>query len=156
MIAFRLLRQRVPDEQQGLLTISTPVRRRRFGMRARRCWADAGVAGKFELRLVPALDTVDILIGADQAGSYDFAFLDADKENYLGYYARCLGLLRPGGLIAVDNTLWSGKVADSKDQEADIMAFRKFNRTLRDDDRTLLSLAPISTGLTLAGNKGSF
>jgi predicted O-methyltransferase YrrM len=117
---------------------------------ARRYWAAAGVAHKIDLRLAPAFDTLDRLRDAGEAGSYDFAFIDADKENYLGYYERVLELLRPGGLILVDNTLWSGRVADEENTEADTVALRNFNRQLHGDERSDLSLVPIGDGLTLA------
>jgi predicted O-methyltransferase YrrM len=117
---------------------------------ARRYWREAGVAGKIELRLGPALATLDRLIAEGKAGSIDFAFIDADKANYKNYYARCLTLLRPGGLIAVDNVLWSGAVADPKDRTRDTMALRAFNAALKRDERVTLSLLPVGDGLTLA------
>jgi caffeoyl-CoA O-methyltransferase len=117
---------------------------------ARRYWAEAGVAERIELRLAPALETLDALLAAGAAGSYDFAFIDADKEAYAGYYERVLQLLRPGGLVAVDNTLWDGTVADPDDQSADTLAIRAFNESLHRDDRVDLSLVPIGDGLTLA------
>jgi caffeoyl-CoA O-methyltransferase len=117
---------------------------------ARRHWAEAGVAGRIELVLAPARETLDARLAAGEAGSYDFAFIDADKGAYLDYYERLLRLLRPGGLIAVDNTLWSGAVADPKDRAPDTVALREFNARLRDDDRVDLSLVPIGDGLTLA------
>jgi len=117
---------------------------------ARRYWEEAGVAGKMDLRLAPALETLDSLLAAGGAGSYDFGFIDADKEAYADYYERLLQLLRPGGVIAVDNTLWDGAVADPADQEADTVAIREFNARLLDDDRIDLSLVPIGDGLTLA------
>ena len=113
-------------------------------------WAEAGVADKIELRLAPALETLDAVIQAGEAGGFDFAFIDADKTNYPGYYERALTLLRPGGLIAVDNTLWSGKVADPANDEADTVALRAFNKTLHADERVSLSLLPLGDGLTLA------
>ena len=117
---------------------------------ARRYWAEAGVAERIELRLAPALETLDALLAGGAAGSYDFAFIDADKEAYAGYYERALQLLRPGGLIAVDNTLWDGAVADPADQSADTVAIRAFNERLHQDARVDLSLVPIGDGLTLA------
>jgi predicted O-methyltransferase YrrM len=117
---------------------------------ARRYWREAGVAGKIELRLGPALATLDRLIAEGKAGSIDFAFIDADKANYKNYYARCLTLLRPGGLIAVDNVLWSGAVADPEDRTRDTMALRAFNAALKRDERVTLSLLPVGDGLTLA------
>ena len=117
---------------------------------ARRYWQEAGVAQKIELRLAPALKTLDALLAENRAGSFDFAFIDADKENYPAYYERCLKLLRRGGLIAVDNTLWSGRVAEPDNQEADTVALREFNRKLHHDQRIALSLLPVGDGLTLA------
>lgn len=117
---------------------------------ARRYWKAAGVAHKIELRLAPALTTLDALIAQGQGGRYDLAFIDADKENYVAYYERALVLLRPGGLVVVDNTLWSGRVADPEDAEADTVALRHFNEYVHRDQRVDLSLVPIGDGLTLA------
>ncbi len=117
---------------------------------ARTFWERAGVAQKIDLRLGPASDTLDDLIAEGQAGSFDFAFIDADKSSYPGYFERCLELLRPGGLIAVDNTLWSGRLVDERDQDPDSCALRDFNRALHADRRVDLSLVPIGDGLTLA------
>jgi caffeoyl-CoA O-methyltransferase len=116
---------------------------------ARRYWAAAGVGHKIELRLATAMDTLERLRESGAAGRFDFAFIDADKENYVGYYERVLELLRPGGLIAVDNTLWSGRVADPENAEADTVALRHFNEHLHRDERVELSLVPIGDGLTL-------
>ena len=115
-----------------------------------RYWAEAGVAAQIDLRIAPALQTLDALLEEGGAGNYDFAFIDADKEAYLEYYERLLVLVRPGGLIAVDNTLWDGDVADPRNQEPDTVAIRAFNERLRDDPRIDLSLVPIGDGLTLA------
>lgn len=117
---------------------------------ARRYWEEAGVASKIDLRLAPALESLDALVGAGEAGTFDFAFIDADKGNYAGYYERSLALLRPGGLIAVDNTLWSGKVADPSVDDPDTASMRAFNEKLHGDDRVDLSLLSIGDGLTLA------
>ena len=117
---------------------------------ARRYWAAAGVAHKIELRLATAMETLDRLIAAGEAGTFDFAFIDADKENYVGYYERALQLLRPGGLVVADNTLWSGRVADPENAEADTVALRHFNELLHGDSRVDLSLVPIGDGLSLA------
>ncbi|HEY4999496.1 MAG TPA: class I SAM-dependent methyltransferase [Usitatibacter sp.] len=117
---------------------------------ARRHWQKAGVAGKIDLRLAPALETLDKLIAEGAAGSFDFAFIDADKANYLGYYERSLALVRRGGLIAVDNTLWSGAVADPANDERDTRAIRAFNDALHADRRVEISLLPVGDGLTLA------
>lgn len=117
---------------------------------ARRYWSRAGVAGKFDLRLAPALDTLDALLADGQAGSFDFAFIDADKINYWEYFQRAYALVRPGGLIAVDNTLWSGRVADPENRDPDTEHLRDFNRRLHQDRRVRLCLVPIGDGLTLA------
>ena len=117
---------------------------------ARKFWEKAGVAAKIDLRLAPALETLDQLIAGGGAGGYDFAFIDADKGNYLGYYERCLKLLRRGGLIVVDNTLWSGRVADAANVEDDTRAIREFNEALHRDRRIDLALLPVGDGVTLA------
>lgn len=117
---------------------------------ARKYWAEAGVADKIDLRIAPALSTLDALIESGRAGSFDFAFIDADKTNYLSYYERALTLVRSGGLIAVDNTLWGGQVIDKKSKSADTQAIRQFNDRLRTDLRVHLSLLPIGDGVTLA------
>ena len=121
---------------------------------ARRHWAEAGVTHKLELVIAPALATLEARLAAGEAGSYDFAFIDADKGGYPDYYERLLELLRPGGLIAVDNTLWSGAVADPADRSPDTVALREFNAQLHADERVDLSLLPIGDGLTLARRRG--
>lgn len=121
---------------------------------ARRYWRLAGVEHKIDLRLAPALDTLDALLGNGERGRYDLAFIDADKTGYLAYYERCLELLRPGGLIMVDNTLWDGRVADPEVGDEDTLAIRHFNECLHRDDRVDLSLVPIGDGLTLARKQG--
>lgn len=113
-------------------------------------WELAGVRDRIDLRIAPALDTLDALLTEGGAGQYDLAFIDADKTNYIGYYERCLQLVRPGGLILFDNTLWGGSVADPADQDADTVAIRKLNDLLHQDARISLSLVPIGDGLTLA------
>ncbi|MEH1871038.1 class I SAM-dependent methyltransferase [Nostoc sp.] len=117
---------------------------------ARRYWQEAGVADKIDLRLAPGLETLDHLLATGQAETFDFAFIDADKENYDGYYERSLQLLRPGGLIAIDNVLWSGQVADLQNQDESTQAIRALNEKLYHDERVTLSLVPIADGLTLA------
>jgi predicted O-methyltransferase YrrM len=117
---------------------------------ARRYWRRAGVAHKIDLRLAPAHKTLDRLLADGYAGHFDFAFIDADKKNYSNYYERTLHLVRPGGLIAVDNVLWSGKVADPHVVDRDTKAIRAFNRKLKRDHRVMISLVPIGDGLTLA------
>jgi len=117
---------------------------------ARRHWQAAGVGEKIELRLAPALETLDALIGDNQEGRFDFAFIDADKENYDGYYERVLRLLRSGGLLVIDNVLWGGNVADARQNDAETKALRALNRKLHRDERIDLSLLPIGDGVTLA------
>jgi predicted O-methyltransferase YrrM len=116
----------------------------------RRYWEEAGVADRIELRLAPAAETLRALLAEGRAGTFDFAFIDADKGGYETYYESTLELLRPGGLVAVDNTLWEGKVADPTVHDADTEAIRAFNRKLGGDERVSLSLVPIGDGLTLA------
>jgi len=117
---------------------------------ARRYWKEAGVEHKIELRVAPALQTLDTLIDNQLQDRFDFAFIDADKTAYTQYYERALTLVRPGGLIAVDNTLWNGNVVDPGNQTADTLAIREFNRQLHTDSRVDISLLPIGDGLTLA------
>jgi predicted O-methyltransferase YrrM len=112
-------------------------------------WDKAGVGHKIDLRIAPALDTLDALLAQGQSGAFDFAFIDADKTGYDAYYERCLRLLRAGGLIAVDNVLWNGRVAQAAD-DADTAAIQAFNRKLHHDERIDLSLLPVGDGLTLA------
>ena len=117
---------------------------------ARRYWKEAGVDSKIDFRLGPALATLNLMIAEGQAGSYDFAFIDADKTNYDGYYECALELIRPGGLIMVDNVLWSGRVADEREMSPDTVALRAFNTKLYKDSRIALSMLPLSDGVTLA------
>ena len=118
---------------------------------AREYWRRAGVAERIDLRLAPAAETLSALLDDEDAGgSFDFAFIDADKTGYTGYYEQCLRLLRPGGLIVVDNVLWNGRVLEGVTADEDTRAIQAFNRALRDDDRVDLSLVPIGDGLTLA------
>jgi caffeoyl-CoA O-methyltransferase len=111
------------------------------------------VERKIDLRLSPALKTLDDLIAQGQGGRFDFAFIDADKGNYANYYERALVLVRPGGLVAVDNVLWDGKVIDPKANDVDTRAIRAFNESLHHDERVWLSMLPIRDGLTLACKK---
>lgn len=117
---------------------------------ARRYWNEAGVEDKIDLRIGPALKTLEDMIDAEEDRQYDFAFIDADKSHYADYYERALKLLKPNGLIAVDNTLWSGRVIDDTNQDEDTVAIREFNEQLYGDDRIDLCLVPIGDGLTLA------
>ncbi len=121
-----------------------------FTNMARRYWDKAGVAGKIELKLGPATETLDAMLTDGQAGSFDFAFIDADKINYMAYYERVLSLLRKGGMVAIDNVLWSGKVADLSVLDEDTAALRQLNEHLHKDDRIDLCLVTIGDGVTLA------
>ncbi len=117
---------------------------------ARRYWQKAGVADKITLKLGPALATLDRLIASGGTGTFDLAFIDADKPNYAKYYERALTLLRPGGLVAIDNVLWGGRVADARVRDRNTAAIRALNRKIHKDRRVSVSLLPIADGLTLA------
>jgi caffeoyl-CoA O-methyltransferase len=117
---------------------------------ARRFWREAGVGHKIDLRLAPAIETLDRLLADGAAGSYDFIFIDADKPNYDGYYERALKLIRPGGLIGVDNVLWGGSVADPDNNTESTQAIRALNVKMQADPRIDYSLLPIGDGLALA------
>ncbi len=117
---------------------------------ARRYWSEAGVAGKIDLRLAPAKATLDGLIAAGESGSYDFAFIDADKTGYPGYYEQCLKLIRPGGLIALDNMLSRGRVLEENPADTDSTALRRINEFIHKDERVDALLLPLGDGLTLA------
>ncbi len=121
-----------------------------YTRRARQTWREAGVENRVDLRLAPALETMNRFVAEGQTGTFDFAFIDADKRNYWNYYERALELLRPGGLIAADNTLWDGSVIDPSDHDPDTEAIREFNRRLHADPRVALTLVPLGDGLTLA------
>jgi len=117
---------------------------------ARRYWREAGVADRIDLRLAPAAETLDKLLAVGEAGKFDFAFIDADKTGYDIYYERALRLVRPGGLIAIDNVLWGGDVANPEDQTEDTVAIRRLNDKLAKDDRITLAMVSIGDGLSLA------
>ena len=117
---------------------------------ARRYWQEAGVDHMIDLQLRPALETLTGMVAEGRHNTFDFAFIDADKVNYEGYYECALQLLRPGGLIMVDNVLWSGRVADPNETDADTSALRAFNQKLHNDSRVALSMLPLSDGVTLA------
>jgi caffeoyl-CoA O-methyltransferase len=117
---------------------------------ARRYWNQAGVADKIDLRLAPALETLDSLLASNQAETFDLAFIDADKVNHPLYYEKALQLVRSGGLILIDNALWFGKVAMPKYQDSDTQAIRRLNQKLHHDERINLSFLPIGDGLVLA------
>ena len=115
-----------------------------------RFWRQAGVAAKIDLRLRPAVETLDALIANGEAGAFDFAFIDADKANYDTYYERCLTLLRPGGLVAIDNALWGGRVADAQANDEATAAIRALNEKVHGDARVDAALLPLGDGLSLA------
>lgn len=117
---------------------------------ARSFWQRAGVADRIELKLAPANDSLQALLNAGQQRSFDMAFIDADKENYDSYYEQCLRLMKPNGLIVLDNTLWGGSVADPTVNDVDTKAIRALNRKLKDDHRVDISLIPMADGITLA------
>lgn len=117
---------------------------------ARRFWAEAGVDSQIDLRLGPASDTLQQLIDAGETNTFDFAFIDADKRGYGDYYEKALQLVRPGGMIAIDNVLWSGRVADGTVKDNRTRYLRDFNQALHQDERVDLTLLPIADGLTLA------
>jgi len=117
---------------------------------ARKYWGEAGVAGKIDLRIAPATETLDQLLADGEEGAYDFAFIDADKTGYDGYYERLLRLVRPGGLIAIDNTLWGGTVLDQDTEDEDTRAIQALNTKLAGDERITLCLLPVADGVTLA------
>jgi predicted O-methyltransferase YrrM len=117
---------------------------------ARRAWTDAGVADRVDLRLGPARETLDQLLSAGEAGTFDLAFIDADKANYAGYYEAAVRLVRPGGMIAIDNVLWSGRVADPDVNDESTMAIRSLNDTIAADERVDVAMIPLADGLTLA------
>jgi caffeoyl-CoA O-methyltransferase len=117
---------------------------------ARRYWREAGLADRIDLRLGPGTETLDKLLAAGEAGKFDFAFIDADKTNYDAYYERALKLIRAGGLIAIDNVLWGGDVANPQDRSEETVAIRRLNDKLAKDDRVTLAMVSIGDGLTLA------
>ena len=121
---------------------------------ARQYWHEAGVDGRIDLRLAPALETLEGLLDAGRGSTFDFAFIDADKGNYVAYYERVIELLRPGGLLAVDNALWDGRVADPGENDADTNAIRALNDRVHRDERVDASLVPIGDGLLLARKRG--
>jgi caffeoyl-CoA O-methyltransferase len=118
--------------------------------RARRTWREAGVEEKIELRMGPALNTLDAPLAEGQAGTFDLAFIDADKENYPHYFERALALVRPKGLVVTDNVLWHGRVLDPNDRTPDNEAIRAFNRSLHKDSRIALSIATMGDGFSVA------
>ena len=116
---------------------------------AQQYWREAGVDNKINLHLAPAQETLQGLINNEQHKTYDFAFIDADKENYDAYYESCLTLLRPGGLLLIDNTLWGGAVADDKIKDKDTVAIRELNTKIQHDQRVEMCMLAVADGLTL-------
>ena len=121
---------------------------------ARRYWEEAGVAHKIDLSLGPALQTLDDLLAQGQAGTFDFAFIDADKTRSAYYYERVLRLLRRGGVMAIDNVLWDGRVAESVDDDPDTVALRALNAKIAADSRVMAVMLPLADGLTLVRRRG--
>jgi predicted O-methyltransferase YrrM len=117
---------------------------------ARRYWAEAGVADRVDLRLAPALETMDELLAGGAEGTFDFAFVDARKSEYPDYHERIVRLLRSGGLAVYDNVLWGGAVADESKQDQDTLAIRRLNDRLAADERVTIAMLPLADGVTLA------
>ena len=117
---------------------------------ARRYWAEAGVADRVDLRIGPGIDGLDALLAEGRENKFDLAFIDADKKSYPDYYERCLRLVRPGGVVALDNVLWGGEIADMTKQDRDTLALRAVNEIVRDDERVTVVLLPVADGMTLA------
>lgn len=122
---------------------------------AQRYWQEAGLEQKIELRLGPAIETLTAMLKDGAAGTFDFAFIDADKLNYDAYYEICLELVKPGGLIALDNMLWGGKVADGTDGDEEAKALHALNIKIRDDERVEACLLTVGDGVMLARRYGS-
>ncbi len=122
---------------------------------AKAYWQEAGLSDRIELRLAPGLETLDTLLREGESGGFDLAFVDADKVNYPNYYALCLRLLRPGGVLMFDNTLWGGATADASRQDEDTLGIRRLNELVHEDVRVSASLVPIGDGLTLIRKRGS-
>lgn len=121
-----------------------------FTSRARRYWAEAGVQDRITLHLKPGVETLDGFLAAGRAGAYDLAFIDADKQNYAAYYERCLSLVRPGGVIAIDNVLWGGDAANPESASPDTQAIRALNAAIHADARVDIAMLHIADGITLA------
>jgi caffeoyl-CoA O-methyltransferase len=117
---------------------------------ARRYWAEAGVADRVDLRIGPGVDSLDALLAEGRANTFDLAFVDADKKSYPDYYERIVDLLRPGGVVALDNVLWGGEITDPSKTDPDTLALRAVNERVRDDERVTEVLLPVADGMTLA------
>lgn len=124
-----------------------------FTKTAKKFWKKANLSEKIDLRIAPALDTLNHLLDNGESGTFDFAFIDADKVNYSHYYESCLELIKPGGIIAIDNVLWDGRVIDPKVNDEDTEAIRTFNIKLKKDERVCITMLPLADGLTLAIKK---
>ncbi len=124
-----------------------------YTARARRYWDEAGVESKIRLHLRPAIETLDAFLSEGRAGTYDMAFIDADKTGYDAYYELCLALLRPGGLVAIDNVLWGGAVADPSNATPDTLALRALNAKIAADERVDVAMVHVSDGITLAAKR---
>lgn len=120
---------------------------------ARKYWSQAGLGDRIELRLAPAMQSLKHLLDMGEQSSFDFAFIDADKENYLGYYEACLQLVRPGGLICIDNVLWSGKVLESDTSDEETRAIQQLNQHVHTDERVDVVMLAVADGITLALKK---
>lgn len=129
-------------------------RREEFTRIGRPFWREAGVADRIDLRIGKAVGTLEAMLEAGEGESYDFAFIDGDKKNYVNYYELCMQLVRPGGLIAIDNALWSGRLVDRTLDDPASRAIRALNPRIRDDERVDMSLLPIGDGLMLAHKLG--
>ncbi len=136
----------LPDD--GLLVACE--RREEFTKIGQPFWREAGVSDRIDLRIGKAVGTLEAMIEAGEGGTYDFAFIDGDKKNYVNYYELCLRLVRQGGLIAIDNALWSGRLVDKTLDDPASKAIRTLNEKIRDDERVDMSLLPIGDGLMLA------
>ncbi len=121
-----------------------------FVAMGRKAWREAGIAHKIDVRLGPAIDTLDTLLDKGEAGKFDMAFIDADKPPYVEYYERCLELVRPGGLVLIDNVFWDGAVLDTRSNHGSTRAIRNLNNLVRDDKRVSISMLPLGDGLTIA------
>ena len=134
--------------ENGLLVACE--RREEFTKIGQPFWQEAGVSQRIDLRIGKAVETLEAMIEAGEDGTYDFAFIDGDKKNYINYYELCLQLVRNGGLIAIDNALWNGRLVDKTLDDPASTAIRTLNEKIRDDERVDMSLLPIGDGLMLA------
>ena len=141
--------QAIPDDGQVITCDVSEV----WTSVGRQFWAEAGLQDKITLHLCPAMETLDRLLAQGEADAFDFAFIDADKENYQAYFERCLNLMRSGGLMVIDNVLWGGSVIDHENNEASTKAIRAFNQALQNDARIEINMLPVADGITLVMKK---